>query len=125
LKIWDGDGEKWAEKERVLGGKVVDTMAGAFDSPDNVFVGIAHEGLYRTIDAGRNWELVFSGDARAVAVDPVDGRTVYVGTEPVHLYKSQDRGDHWEELDALLQLPEEALVVSAAAASGSRAPYVH
>jgi photosystem II stability/assembly factor-like uncharacterized protein len=107
LRIWAGDGEEWAEKERVLAGKVVDTMAGGFDSPDHVFIGIAHEGLYRTTDAGRNWDLVFSGDARAVAVDPVDGRTVYVGTEPVHLYRSRDGGDHWEELDALLQLSEE------------------
>ena len=107
LRIWAGDGEEWAEKEKVLAGKVVDTMAGAFDSPDHVFIGIAHEGLYRTTDAGRNWDLVFSGDARAGAVDPVDGRTVYVGTEPVHLYRSRDGGDHWEELDALLQLPEE------------------
>ncbi len=107
LRIWEGEDDQWVEKQKVFEGKVVDTTAGAFERPHSVFIGIAHEGLYRTSDAGRNWELVFSGDVRAVAVDPVDGRTIYVGTEPVHLYKSQDRGNHWEEIDALLRLPEE------------------
>ena len=67
---------------------------------------IAH-GLYRTNDAGKNWRRVLEGDVRTVAVDPSDDHVVYAGTEPVHLYRSEDRGDSWEELGSLLHLPDE------------------
>jgi hypothetical protein len=77
------------------------------DNPLNVFIGIAHEALYRTSDGGKSWDRAFDGDVRAVAVDPTDGRTVYVGTEPVRLYKSEDSGSHWEEISALLEFPPE------------------
>jgi photosystem II stability/assembly factor-like uncharacterized protein len=107
LRIWDGDDGDWVERRKTFEQKVVDTMGGALDEPQNVYIGIAHEGLYRTNDGGKTWDLVFSGDVRAVAVDPTDGRTVYVGTEPVHLYRSCDRGGRWEEIDTLLHLPEE------------------
>jgi hypothetical protein len=107
LRIWQGNTDDWEEQERVFDQKVVDTIDGSINNPLNVFIGIAHDGLYRTDNGGKDWERVFSGDVRAVAADPVDGKTVYVGTEPVHLYKSQDSGGHWEEIDALLNLPHE------------------
>lgn len=106
LRLFEGDREHWEERPKIFESKVVDAIAGSLDEPGRVFIGIAHEGLYRTIDGGKNWARVFSGDVRAVAVDPKDGKTVYVGTEPVHLYTSRDQGDHWEEVHALLQLPE-------------------
>jgi photosystem II stability/assembly factor-like uncharacterized protein len=107
LRIWHGDTDDWEEQQIVFDKKVVDTIDGSLDKPLNVFIGIAHEGLYRTVDGGKSWQKVFSGDVRAVTVDPTDGKTVYAGTEPVHLFKSQDLGGHWKEVDALLNLPQE------------------
>jgi len=40
----------------------------------------------------------------SLAVSAVDG-AVYAGTEPSRLFRSDDRGDSWRELEALLELP--------------------
>jgi hypothetical protein len=40
----------------------------------------------------------------SLAVSAVDG-AVYAGTEPSRLFRSDDRGESWRELDALLELP--------------------
>ena len=40
----------------------------------------------------------------SLAVSAVDG-AVYAGTEPSRLFRSDDRGDSWRELDALLESP--------------------
>jgi photosystem II stability/assembly factor-like uncharacterized protein len=73
---------------------------------DVVYAGLRERGLRRTSDGGRSWvdcELpaaaVFS-----VAVSAADG-TVYAGTEPSALFRSDDRGSTWRELTALLDLP--------------------
>jgi len=42
---------------------------------------------------------------QAYAVD--DDRVVYAGTEPVRRYRSEDKGNTWEELKNLLDLPDE------------------
>src|SRR5581483_10253269 len=49
------------------------------DRPARVFVGVTHDGLYRTIDAGQTWKRVLEGDIRAVAVDPTSDDVVYAG----------------------------------------------
>jgi photosystem II stability/assembly factor-like uncharacterized protein len=41
-----------------------------------------------------------------MAADPSRPETVYVGTEPVHLYRSEDAGASWVELESLQRLPE-------------------
>ena len=43
-------------------------------------------------------------DYSSVAVSAVDG-AVYAGTEPSRLFRSDDRGESWRELKALLELP--------------------
>jgi photosystem II stability/assembly factor-like uncharacterized protein len=60
----------------------------------------------RSVDGGRSWidcELpepaVFS-----LAVSAADG-AVYAGTEPSRLFRSDDKGESWRELKALLELP--------------------
>jgi len=40
-------------------------------------------------------------------VDPTDERVIYVGTAPVHLFRSEDSGRTWEELTGLQDLPPE------------------
>ena len=62
--------------------------------------------MRRSDDGGATWvdcglpePGVFS-----LAVSAADG-TVYAGTEPSRLFASRDRGETWEALDALLELP--------------------
>src|SRR4051794_39577875 len=73
---------------------------------DTVYAGLREGGVRRTVDGGRSWddcklpELgVFS-----LAVSVADG-AVYGGTEPSRLFRSDDHGESWRELDALLELP--------------------
>ena len=73
---------------------------------DVVYAGLREAGVRRTSDGGHSWvdcglpaPGVFS-----LAVSPVDG-AVYAGTEPSALFRSDDRGETWRELTALLELP--------------------
>jgi BNR/Asp-box repeat len=74
--------------------------------PDTVVVGLREGGVRRSDDGGRSWidcelpeRAVFS-----LAVSAADG-AVYAGTEPSRLFRSNDRGESWRELKALLELP--------------------
>jgi photosystem II stability/assembly factor-like uncharacterized protein len=74
--------------------------------PDTLYAGLREHGVRRTTDGGRSWvdcglpePGVFS-----LAVSPADG-AVYAGTEPSRLFRSDDRGESWRELESLLELP--------------------
>jgi photosystem II stability/assembly factor-like uncharacterized protein len=74
--------------------------------PETVYAGLREGGVQRTPDGGRTWTDcglpqpgVFS-----LAVSAADG-AVYAGTEPSALYRSDDRGESWRELEGLLELP--------------------
>jgi hypothetical protein len=106
LRLYRGGDDHWEEAARHFSG-VVDFLDGSTRHPEMVYCCILHDGLYRTNDAGKNWQRVLEGDVRTVAVDPSDDHVVYAGTEPVHLYRSENGGDSWEELGSLLDLPDE------------------
>jgi photosystem II stability/assembly factor-like uncharacterized protein len=73
---------------------------------DDVYVGCRGGGLKRSGDGGDTFEdvAVPEHDVFSVAVSPVDG-AVYAGTEPSRLFRSHDRGETWEELVALQEIP--------------------
>lgn len=104
--IWTSMGGS-REFEPYFKDKVVDSVYGCKNSPEVVYAGVTHDGLYRTKDAGRHWDCILTGDIRWVMVDSTDERVIYAGTEPVHLYRSEDGGDTWQELKSLLELPQE------------------
>jgi len=106
VRVYRGKDEQWQEVGQHLSG-VADCLAASLKHPEVVFCGILNDGLYRTSDTGNSWHCIFKADVRAVAVDPTDDRVVYIGTEPVHLYRSENMGETWEELPKLLDLPEE------------------
>ena len=101
----DQAGEAWTV-EVSLPGSGAQCLAVDPGDPDTVFVGHREGGVGRSVDGGRSWidcELpersVFS-----LAVSAADG-AVYAGTEPSRLFRSDDRGESWRELEALLELP--------------------
>jgi photosystem II stability/assembly factor-like uncharacterized protein len=101
----DEAGEAWAV-ELALSGSGAQCLAVDPADPDTVFVGLREGGVRRSVDGGRSWidcELpepaVFS-----LAVSAANG-AVYAGTEPSRLFRSDDKGETWRELKALLELP--------------------
>lgn len=86
-------------------GAIVQAVGGCREKTERAFVGL-REGLQRTDDGGLHWRKVLDGDFRSITIDPTDDRVVYAGTDPVHLYRSEDGGDSWEELVSLQRLPE-------------------
>jgi hypothetical protein len=73
---------------------------------DTVYAGLREGGVRRTTDGGTSWvdcELPAPG-VFSLAVSAADG-AVYAGTEPSALYRSDDRGETWHELESLLELP--------------------
>jgi photosystem II stability/assembly factor-like uncharacterized protein len=92
--------------ERFLDGSGAQCLAVDPHDPDTVYAGLRERGVQRTRDGGRSWTDcglpepgVFS-----LAVSAADG-AVYAGTEPSRLFRSDDRGESWRELEALLELP--------------------
>jgi photosystem II stability/assembly factor-like uncharacterized protein len=107
LVVLQSDGRIWTDVGRAFNGRIVDSIAGSLLTPERVYCGVAHDGVYRTEDAGAHWTLALAGDVRALAIDPSDERVVYAGTEPIRLYRSRDGGLTWREVDGLLKLPLE------------------
>ena len=74
------------------------------------FAGAFHGGLHVSADHGATWETrengLTSNDVYSVASCRKDGGTrLYAGTEPAHLFFSDDLGGHWTELPALRSVP--------------------
>jgi photosystem II stability/assembly factor-like uncharacterized protein len=73
----------------------------------SVFCGVPHDGVYASPDGEARWDRVLETDVRALAAAAKEPWTLYAGTEPVALYRSNDGGDSWEEIEGLRQMPEE------------------
>jgi hypothetical protein len=63
--------------------------------------------LFRSLDGAQSWQSVpTSFEVTALAIDPLDGATLYAGTEGDGIWKSLDHGSSWFLLgDALNGLP--------------------
>lgn len=67
-----------------------------------LYVGTIGEGMFRSTDGGVSFRRACEGmfvecHVRALAADPRDPRTLYLGSE-MGLFKSTDGGDYWHEL---------------------------
>ena len=86
--------------KRVMG------MAADPNRPDEVYAAVEIGGLIRSLDGGDSWHGVTDGiylnedalDFHGVAVTPALPRTVFV-INRIGMFKSQDRGDHWQPLN--------------------------
>lgn len=97
----------WEAHGVPLPGVITECFAGSAQNPERVYVAGAAKGLYATDDGGRRWSKLLDGDVRSVALDPTNEDVIYAGTEPIHLFRSEDRGDSWDELTALQDFPED------------------
>jgi len=96
-----------------LGNFAVHSLAAAKSAPGTLYA-LTKDGVSRSRDGGENWtHLAVTGhdglgiklhrplSVRAVAVDPTDARTVYVGGHAGGLWKTIDGGETWRHLEYL------------------------
>jgi photosystem II stability/assembly factor-like uncharacterized protein len=73
----------------------------AIDGEGRSLLLAAHTGLFRSEDGGKSWRPVTLSpkhphlDVMAIAPDPKDSRTIYVGTHEAGAFKSTDGGATW------------------------------
>ncbi len=93
------------------GGRVVDISA-AGDSPQKIYIATGGGGVWRTSNQGTTWDPIFEhedvGAIGAVAADPSNPDTIWVGTGEANprnsvswgdgVYKSTDGGKTWRNL---------------------------
>ena len=105
----EDSGEEW---ERVISGTATDLLA--HPTHDSVFYAAIYGGdVYRSDDTGETWESASSGmsfsNARRInlAISPSDPDVLYASFQTtesagsgLRMYRTDDGGDDWEELDA-------------------------
>lgn len=105
----DQRGSGWHVARRLLTDKHISAIL--TDAGSGVtFVGAFHGSLHVTADAGRTWQARNTGltenDVYSLACVRHDNRTrIYLGTEPAHIFCSDDLGLNWKELPALRSVP--------------------
>lgn len=63
-------------------------------------------GLFRSDDCGEEWDDLPLPHDRVVSVFPTpDGHRLFAGTQPAHLYRSDDRGGSWTLCESFERLP--------------------
>lgn len=103
LVLGDHDG-RWEHERTLLPGKRVLSLA----TPEGTQLMYAKlaDGVYASSDSGHSWDHVFDGNVYHVHVDPSDPETIYAGLEPVALFRSEDCGDSWVELESFRRQPD-------------------
>src|SRR6266511_2097023 len=61
LIIWRSRQSGWQEIGRHFEDGIIDSIHGCKQSPERIFVGVTHNGLYCTVDRGKSWEDVSKG----------------------------------------------------------------
>src|SRR4029453_13682660 len=92
--------------ERFLDGSGAQCLAVDPQDPETVYAGLREQGVRRTHNGGRNWieSALPEPGVFSLAVSAADG-SLYAGTEPSRLFRSDDRGETWRELEGLVGLP--------------------
>lgn len=82
-----------------LQGEETTSLASATGGP--ILVGTQGNGIFRSDDAGASWAA--SGldgmIVKSLAISPADPRVAYAGTKPPRIFKSDNGGREWRELE--------------------------
>jgi len=108
-------GSAW-QSEAQLAGLPIQCLAADPRRPANVYCGTFGKGLWRSQDGGASWSPANQGlsldQVTALAVSrpgEANGQgTIWAGTEPSSLFRSDDEGSTWRMQPALLAMPSRA-----------------
>ena len=101
----DGNGPKWRVAHRALTEKHIHALLIEPES-GTLFAGANHGSIAASVDGGRTWEARDVGlaepDVYSLACARLPGGPkLFTGTEPAHLFESDDLGRLWKECPAL------------------------
>ncbi len=108
-KVLEGE---WVDQGPGNIGARINSMAINPNDENEIYLGYARGGLYKTVDGGQNWTDVFREFSylgiSSVVFDPSDSNTVYIGTGDKNIshypgigngvYKTTDGGQTWTHL---------------------------
>jgi photosystem II stability/assembly factor-like uncharacterized protein len=105
------DGAQWQEVSTGLPSSPEFNEIHVAPAPANtVYVVSNNEGVYKLAEGGTTWEQVYEGNVAALAIDPVDPQTLYVGTNR-DIRKSRDGGRTWRLASSPFFVRVDALAV--------------
>ena len=92
----------WQKLNGPAGCRITD-LAGVANDPSVWFATVNGEGVFKSTNTGESWICLSIGideliDAEAIAINPVDPNTIYVGTWVHGIFKSDDGGANWVKL---------------------------
>jgi photosystem II stability/assembly factor-like uncharacterized protein len=101
----DAGGAGWHVAHQALTDKHIHALLIEPES-GTIFAGVNHGSIYASLDGGRTWERRDEGltehDVYSLACTRLaGGPRIFAGTEPAHLFASDDLGRHWTELPGL------------------------
>ena len=108
LALFERGGDGWRETERALRGQHISSII--FEkTTGTMFAGAFFGSIHASADGGKTWERRDTGiafhDVYSLAANFVDGKVrVYAGTQPAHLFVSEDLGMHWRELPSMREV---------------------
>jgi photosystem II stability/assembly factor-like uncharacterized protein len=109
ITLIEREGSAWRVAHRAITDKHISAI---MTEPQSglTFAGAFHGGVYVSADNGRTWEPRSEGltqnNVYSLASRLIDKRVrVFAGTEPAHLFVSDDLGRHWRELPSLRSVP--------------------
>ena len=104
----NSNGAGWRVRHRALTDKhihavIIEPASGA------IFAGVTHGSVYASEDGGYTWERRDEGltehDIYSLASAQINGGArIFAGTQPAHLFYSDDLGHHWSELTAMREV---------------------
>ena len=110
--------------ESLLEDQQVNCLATDPDNPGIVYAGTDGDGVWRSDDRGKTWQLAgLNGhDVRALVVSLHDSGTIYSGTRPAAIHVSKDGGENWQEIESFQRIPWKRLWFSPAGSPFSAYP---
>ena len=109
LVLFERGDDGWREAQRALRGQHISSII--FEQTSGtMFAGAFFGSIHASADGGKTWERRDNGmtihDVYSLAAHVVDGKVrVYAGTQPAHLFVSEDLGMHWSEIPSLREVP--------------------
>jgi photosystem II stability/assembly factor-like uncharacterized protein len=92
--------------EHLAGGHKVTCLARHPAEADILYAG-TRDGVIYSIDTGRSWQpLGLAGQiVKSIAISSHDPAIMYAGTKPALIFKSEDGGRTWRELESFRRIP--------------------